>query len=330
MKRITLIVMTTLFATVSYAQTCSTSGNVVVYANYDGGILTINCDLNIPNLKIGICTYEAVQVTLTGPYVGNVTEVIYAGYNADNNNCGIGVFSTSITGVSPSIVDILFAPPVTYTDSFGYPYIICGYTCTSGYQGGCNTSIQVAEYFTDTFGGSLYLYDTQYGCWNNETVSISQGGSCCPGATPIPQAFFNSEDQLLCAGQCIDFSDESSGGTITSWNWSFPGGNPASSTSQNPQNICYLNNGIYTATLTVGNSFGSTSYASQINVISCGIPGCTYPDALNYNPTATVDDQTCIFNCAGDTCPADFNDDGIIGVSDLLAFIGIYGTSCPE
>lgn len=58
---------------------------------------------------------------------------------------------------------------------------------------------------------------------------------------------------------------------------------------------------------------------------SCEYPGCTYPTASNYNPAATVDDLSCVFV---DSCPADFNNDGIVGVSDLLNFIGFYGTSC--
>jgi hypothetical protein len=67
---------------------CNQNGNLIIYSNYDGGIVTINVDQNIPNLKIGICTYEPVQVTLTGPFVGNVTQVIYGGFNSiqGNNN----------------------------------------------------------------------------------------------------------------------------------------------------------------------------------------------------------------------------------------------------
>jgi len=37
---------------------CNPSGNLIIYSNYDGGILTINVDQNIPNLIIGISTYE--------------------------------------------------------------------------------------------------------------------------------------------------------------------------------------------------------------------------------------------------------------------------------
>ena len=66
----------------SDAQTiCDPTGNVMLYSNYDGGTLNINVDVDIPNLKIGITTYEIVDVNIFGAFVGNVTEVIFAGFN---------------------------------------------------------------------------------------------------------------------------------------------------------------------------------------------------------------------------------------------------------
>lgn len=331
MKHISLsVLLATAFSVSTSAQVCNPSGNVVVYSNYDGGIVTINCDLNIPNLKIGVCTYEAVEINITGPFAGNVTEVLYAGYIGENDNCGLGVTETTISGVSPGITDILFAPPVTQSDANGYPYIICGYSCGTGNQGGCNTSNQIAEYFTDTFGGSLYLFDTHYNCWQNETVNLTDGGSCCPAGTPIPQAYFTSTDQLLCIGQCIDFNDGSSGGTISTYAWSFGGANILTSSSPNPTGICYLSPGVFPATLTVSNGLGSTSYTSIIEVIQCGTPGCTYPDADNYNASATTDDGSCLFSDCANECPADLDGNGIINVSDLLEFMAAFGTICPQ
>ena len=62
---------------ISSAQlTCDSIGDLVIYSNYDGGILTINIDQNIPNLKVGICTYEPVQVTFTGAFVGNISHYL--------------------------------------------------------------------------------------------------------------------------------------------------------------------------------------------------------------------------------------------------------------
>ncbi len=95
--------------TVNTSPICNQNGNVVIYSNYDGGTLNINCDQNIPNLKIGICTYEPVIVNINGPFVGNITEVLYAGFNSNqnNNHCGLGNFTTSIAGVNPESEDIV-------------------------------------------------------------------------------------------------------------------------------------------------------------------------------------------------------------------------------
>jgi hypothetical protein len=65
---------------------------------------------------------------------------------------------------------------------------------------------------------------------------------------------------------------------------------------------------------------------------SCNSPmiwGCTYPLATNFNLDSDIDDGSCIFPPMENLCPADLNEDGIIGVSDLLAFIAVYGTLCP-
>ncbi len=55
--------------------------------------------------------------------------------------------------------------------------------------------------------------------------------------------------------------------------------------------------------------------------------GCTYDDADNFNPLATVDNGSCTFS--GDaSCPGDINFDGAVGTNDLLLFLASFGTSC--
>jgi hypothetical protein len=71
--------------------------------------------------------------------------------------------------------------------------------------------------------------------------------------------------------------------------------------------------------------------AANINDGSCvygGAEGCTYVVALNYDPAAIVDDGSCTFDIEN-PCQADFNNDGVVGVTDLLVFISLYGTACP-
>jgi len=170
-------------------QTCNTVGNLVVFSNYDGGILTINVDQNIPNLKVGICTYEPVQVSFTGAFVGNITQVIYAGFNStqNNNNCGLGNFVTSVSGVASSIVQINTNPPVGYipahgngAGNWGGTMIGAAGLCdTMTSAGGVNTPDEIVYYFQAQTNGTLLFHKTQYTCWMNETVNISNAGNCC-------------------------------------------------------------------------------------------------------------------------------------------------------
>lgn len=188
------------------AQVCNASGNVVIYSNYDGsretaaGRLNIVADANIPNLRIGICSYERVTVNITGPFVGNVTAVRYAGFNAIGNcNCywpstppGCAVTST-ITGVPTGIISYCVYPAAPYNDPNGWPNIICAYQCAGGNQGGCNTPAQVVAYFMNVFGGTFRSHTTQYSCWAGATYSVSNSGNCCMVVLPIELAFFETE-----------------------------------------------------------------------------------------------------------------------------------------
>lgn len=71
-------------------------------------------------------------------------------------------------------------------------------------------------------------------------------------------ADFTADSTSICSGQNVDFTDLSTA-TPTGWSWSFPGGNPSSSISQNPQNIVYSTPGTYNVSLT---SYYNTYYVS--------------------------------------------------------------------
>jgi hypothetical protein len=317
-------------ASAAMAQFCNTSGNVIIYANYEGGELNINVDEDIPDLHIGVCTYEDCIINITGPYASNVTEVHYAGYQGDNDHCNLGLISTLIYAPAGVLSETFFAPAGVLSDADGNSNMICAYSCASGNQGGCNTAEQVVAYFLSQFGGNLYYYFTQYGCWDAGGYSISDGGNCCPGVQPLPPvAAISVSDNQICVGDCISVSDASSG-EPTSWSWTLAGGVPSSSTVQNPGEICFNQAGSFTLSLTAANTLGSSSATATVQVTACNVPGCMYPNAINYNPTATVDDLSCQFPCNGSSCPADLDANGFVGVSDLLLFVAEYGTTCPN
>lgn len=80
-----------------------------------------------------------------------------------------------------------------------------------------------------------------------------------------PTAAFSLSATTMCAGSCVNITDNTSG-LPTSWNWSFTGGNPASSTSQNPGSVCYASAGTYTIQLISCNANGCDTTAQTIIV----------------------------------------------------------------
>lgn len=175
-----LLLILSLLPVFGFAQICNPAGNVMLFSNYDGGILNIDVNVNIPNLKIGVVTYEGVTINLTGAFVNNVTRVEYAGYNASNAHCG-SVINTTINGAPVgATTNITLYPPATLSDPNGNSSIICAYSCdNTSNQGGCNTVAQVENYFLNLFSGSLYAHKVQYGCWSGSSM-LSAGGNCCP------------------------------------------------------------------------------------------------------------------------------------------------------
>ncbi len=72
-----------------------------------------------------------------------------------------------------------------------------------------------------------------------------------------PTAEFAVNSWLGCAPLEVQFSDQSMGGEIDSWEWSFPGGDPAVSTEQNPA-VVYNSFGTYNVSLKVSNAIGDS------------------------------------------------------------------------
>lgn len=204
MKKLQILTFLVLLVCGSYAQVCNNAGNLIVFSNYDGSRATttarlnIVIDQNIPNIKIGICSYERVTVNITGAFVGNVTAVRYAGFNAMGNcNCGVtaGCANTTvITGVPAGIITYSVYPPVTVSDPNGTTNMTCAYQCTSGNQGGCNTASQVVAYFSSVLGGTFRSHTVQYGCWNGASFNFSTAGNCClTTALPVELSQFDVE-----------------------------------------------------------------------------------------------------------------------------------------
>jgi len=92
-------------------------------------------------------------------------------------------------------------------------------------------------------------------------------------ACAAPTANFAGAPTTICSGQSVSFFDLSTGGA-SNWSWTFTGGAPASSSSQNPT-VSYPTPGTYAVSLTAGNAFGNNTktVSAYINVQACPSAG---------------------------------------------------------
>jgi hypothetical protein len=58
------------------------------------------------------------------------------------------------------------------------------------------------------------------------------------------------------------------------------------------------------------------------------IYGCTYPDAMNFDSSATIDDGSCLYDDVSSDCPSDIDGDGTVTTQDLLSFLSFFGEIC--
>ncbi|MCB9235461.1 MAG: T9SS type A sorting domain-containing protein [Bacteroidia bacterium] len=210
------------FQNLSAQITCTPGGNLFVYTNYDGGVLNINVDINVANIKIGVCTYEPVTINLSGAYVNNVTEVRYAGYVTTNNNhCSNSPSTTTINGApGGASTSVNFLPPSTLSNPNGYSSIVCAYSCqTTSNQGGCNTADQIKAYFQTATTGTLVSYFTQYGCWSSSPYSLAAGGNCCSSIVACNLGVSAGADKDICPGGSVGLTAVPTGGATT-YSWS--------------------------------------------------------------------------------------------------------------
>jgi hypothetical protein len=107
-----------------------------------------------------------------------------------------------------------------------------------------------------------------YGETEDYTVVISSGSYMMP-------SFIASETEV-CEGGQVQFTD-SSVGDITTWDWEFPGGNPATSTEQNPL-VVYENAGVNDVTLTISNDLNSQSITYENYITIFALPEVTFTE----------------------------------------------------
>ncbi len=144
----------------------------------------------------------------------------------------------------------------------------------------------------DPSDGQTFWFTTEYSngswSWKTQIASFSFASE--------PDAEFVSNKTIIPIGETVDFTDETTGIPNT-WEWTFNGGTPASSTEENPQGIQYGSEGEFDVQLIVSNALGTDTITktAYINSSSSILPEVDFIADKNYDclsDTITFTDQT--------------------------------------
>ena len=132
--------------------------------------------------------------------------------------------------------------------------------------------LPAGDYHRPIKGGT---YDVTYACNGyypqTFTITVADGETVIQdvqleaGEGLIPD--FNANNTDVAIGGSVNFTDNTWGAYLVSWEWIFEGGEPSTSNVQNPSGITYNEIGNYDVTLTVTNSEGQTETITKHNFI---------------------------------------------------------------
>jgi lysyl endopeptidase len=163
-----------------------------------------------------------------------------------------------------------------------------------GNPANCDAPWSVQKYFGKfseswSYGGSS---TNQLKDWLDQTntgQTTVDGINNVVGLAPI--ANFTVEDRILpLGGGSVNFFDLSVYDPTT-WQWSFPGANPTSSTVKNPTNIVYTNTGLYPVSLTVTNAHGNHTTTLNGYIRVEGVPMNTFSLISPVNNTTIITER---------------------------------------
>ena len=117
--------------------------------------------------------------------------------------------------------------------------------------------------------GEYTFYLTGMG--TNGTPVHKRTSSIILDELPLPIVDFMASDSMICVSSSVDFTDLTQF-SPTQWFWEFQGGNPATSTDQNPVGIMYESVGTFDVKLYAINETGATEFTKNGYITVSDIP----------------------------------------------------------
>ncbi len=258
-------------------------GNVVTYVDF----MTMDpWPENETGKSIRFCDYDMAQNvgenwSISVEFIDNYEGVDL--YGTPGAACGDAPLVAAFEGTPTSI---MAGETVDFTDlSTGDP-TSWSWTFIGGTPGTSSTQNPTITYDTPgTYDVTLTVSRGGDSDTHTETAYITVGDPTEP-----PVADFEADITTIFEGQQVNFSDLSTN-EPTSWNWTFDGGTPASSTNQNPS-VTYNTAGTFDVTLSVSNSAGSDEMTktAYITVLAATVGDLVITEIM-YNPPESGTDS---------------------------------------
>jgi PKD repeat protein len=179
-------------------------------------------------------------LTITGGTNANETYAAFIDFNGDSTFATTEKLGQVATNTAGQVVSINFTVPINAS-------LLSTRLRVRSTRTGFNTNIDGCTNYTR-------------GETEDYTVQIIAGGANGPITN------FGAVQASITLGNTVDFVDSTSF-SPTSWQWTFAGGTPATSSLQNPTGISYSAVGCYAVTLTATNAGGSNTLTKTCYII---------------------------------------------------------------
>jgi len=179
------------------------------------------------------------------------------------NSCGVDCNNDDFVGDTPQTPGYLNCPSV---------YDICSSGIHENYQNFMDYSYCETMF---THEQALRMDAAAHDGWVGRDNLWTASNLIATGVSPTvqcaPLAHFKSNLQVVCAGQSVTYTDQSTVGVPTSWSWYFEGGVPSTSNLQNPI-VSYSVPGSYSVQLVTGNSIGNSAPETKLDYMTVVSP----------------------------------------------------------
>ncbi len=245
--------------------------------------------------NIGYSTLKT-QNGNSGLYLGNGSQLVHVALMGDPTlRMHMVEPPSNITFTNnPASIDLTWNAPID-ENVFGY-HIYRSETLNGKFER-INSNVITTTSYTDTNpnnGENWYMVKTvkleesASGTYFN--LSLGEINNTDFTFMTVAAASFNSNSQEGCVGNVVQYNNTSTG-NISTYNWTFEGGTPATSNLENPE-VVYNSIGTYDVSLTVTDPFVSSTDSQTDFIIIDDIPSADFNFTIDNGTIEIIDNTT--------------------------------------